>query len=197
MAGTGIKLTGAWSKWLASLDPAKFKQRLEVNVRKATLLNALLVKREIRKRIKGNEFAPNSPLTLAIKAPGTKPLVHESDLFQSITHELLDSFNAYVGVNRKAKGKDGADLVNIGIVLHEGATLVVTPAMRAAVFAKARRNAKGAKYLDEISQSGQPAAQVWRIPPRPFIRVVMEDEALVRKIVANWDKAVEDALFSK
>ena len=53
---------------------------------------------------------------------------------------MIDAYTAFVGVQRGAKGKQGEDLVNICIVLLEGASLQVTPAVRAAVFAKARRN---------------------------------------------------------
>ncbi len=192
----GVTYTGPWKEWLDAIDPAKLQARLHREVRRATLANALLVKREIRKRIQsGKEYAKNSPLTLAGKAPRTKPLVHGGDLFQAITEYLVDDFTAFVGLNRKTLGDEA---VNIGIVLHEGAVIPkqgdVTQAMRAAVFAKARENRKGGKFLEQIASSAQPAKKKWVIPPRPFIKRVVEDKKIRAALDANWSAAVGRAL---
>jgi hypothetical protein len=192
----GVKLEGPWQAWLDSIDPKKFEERLHAEVRKATLRNALIVKKEILRLIQqGNAYEPNSPLTLAIKAPRTKPLVHGGDLFQAITTKLVDDFTAFVGLNRKTAGDKA---VNIAIVLHEGATIPkqgdVTQAMRAAVFARARENKAGADHLQKITDSGQPAKKKWVIKPRPFIRKAIEKPSIQAQLQRNWSLAIGRAL---
>jgi len=204
---SGVRFTGDWVPFIKAIDPVHFQQVLRREVRRATLKNALYVQREIRKRIQVGDYAPNSPLTLAIKAPKSKPLVVTGSLFGSITHELASDFRAFVGIKFGARGKDGADLVNVGLALHEGFTLQVTPAMRAAVFAKlARAKGKGGKggrrsartpgtrvpgtYVKGEGRVQGPAAATWVIPSRPFVRAVVEDGEVQRAIRANWEQAV-------
>lgn len=198
----GITKTGQWDQWLSAIDPKAFEKRLTAEVRKATLQNALLVKKEIRARITGNRYTKNAPLTLAIKAPRTKPLVYGGDLFGAIAHEVVNAFTAFVGLNRQ---RVGAEAVNIGIVLHEGAIIPkvgdVTQAMRAAVFAKARKNKSGAAKLKAMSKewrkTGGGPAKKWLLPARPFIKFVVEDQTIIDKCNANWSEAFRRALFGK
>lgn len=191
---SGLKLTGQWEQYLRALDPQRFEQRLRREVRRATQRNALLVQREIRARIRDGKYAENSPLTLAIKAPKSKPLVATGGLFQAITQELASDFVAFVGLKFGAKGKDGTDLVNVGLALHEGFTLQVTPAMRRAVFAKLRANGRQSQE-EKPGRSGEPARAVWVIPSRPFIRDVIEDPAVQRQVQDNWAQAVAAAML--
>jgi len=192
----GVKFTGEWDKWAATIDPRKFEQRLQREIRKATTKNALLVRREIRSRIAREQYARNAPLTLAIKYPKSKALVDGADLFGAIAHEVLNAFRAFVGLNRKSAG---AEAVNIGIVLHEGAIVPkhgdVTQAMRAAVFAKAGENELGSTILDETMEPGAPPRRKWIIPSRPFIRAVIEDPAIQRQCRRNWSEAARRAVF--
>jgi len=187
----GVQLTGQWEQFLRALDPRAFEQRLRMEIRRATQRNALLVQREIRNRIREGKFAANSPLTLAIKAPKSKPLVVTGALFQSIAYELASDYVAFVGLKFGAKGKDGQDLVNVGVALHEGFALEVTAAMRRAVFARIRDRRKAAPHLKKLTG---PAKAVWVIPARPFVRTVIEDATLQRKIQDNWTQATARAL---
>jgi len=220
MATSGLRLTGNWNNFLRALDPKAFEQRLRREVRRATQRNALIVQRAIRKRIQEGDYAANSPLTLAIKAPKSKPLVVSGGLFQAITQELASDFVAFVGLKFGAKGKDRQDLVNVGLALHEGFTLKVTPAMRRAVFAKMRANRSKAKeqHLAKIPgarvESGPATrggdgrfvkgakirvegqgAETWVIPSRPFVRQVIEDPEIQQQLRTNWEKAVGEALL--
>jgi hypothetical protein len=214
MASGGIRLTGQWQQLLKALDPRRFEQALRLEIRRATQKNALIVQREIRKRIQEGQYAANSPLTLAIKAPKSKPLVVTGGLFGAIAQELASDYVAFVGLKFGAKSKDGADLVNVGLALHEGFTLDVTPKMRAAVFARLTksksRKAREAReaQLARIPGSRIPGGTVqgprletaarskWVIPSRPFVRQVIEDEAVQRLIRHSWEQAVATALRS-
>lgn len=192
----GLRLTGAWKRWTKLIDPQDFERRLRRNIRQATIKNGLLVVREIRQGIKNRDYEPNAFLTLAAKAPKDKPLVDSGDLFKAITKVVLDDFRVFVGVKKTAKGKEGEALVNIGAALHEGYTVRVTPAMRAAVFARIHGNQQGRAIIKADPPAG-PAAKVWVIPPRPFIEAVLERKDIQERVRRNWSRAVERALVGK
>lgn len=193
-----VTLTGEWGEFLRAIRPGEMARRLQEELRKATTKNCLLVKSAMRKRIQDRAYLPNSPLTLAIKAPRTKPLIGGppgpgGDLFRAITHEVSVRADGepvgFVGLLRTDTHK--GTRYNIGIILHEGATIRVTPAMRRAVFAKARRNGKGRRYLRDIAG---PARGTWVIPPRPFVRDVIQDPAIQRALLREWEAGVDRAL---
>ena len=187
-----IQFTGEWERWARLMDPAKFEARLKREIRRATQANGLEVVAAMRKGIQSGDYEPNAFLTLAAKAPRSKPLVHHGDLFGAIAQVMIDDFSVFVGVKRGAKTDDGEDVVNIAAALHEGFELEVTPEMRAAVFAKIRENPKSKSVRPD---QDRPAEAVWIIPPRPFIRAVIERSDIQRKIMDNWTAATVRALF--
>ena len=114
-------------------------------------------------------------------------------LFGAVTYEILDDYNAFVGVKRSAKSKDGKALVNIAAALHEGFTLDVTPQMRQALFRRINKNKRGRKMLKN-NPPGGPAKTKWVIPGRPFVRAVVARSDVQDQIRANWSAAVWSAL---
>ena len=118
---------------------------------------------------------PNAPLTALIKG-SSLPL---GELLAAITTAVEVTSEGVVGAcglqrtgARVGKGGGHAyGLVNVGIMLHEGFVIKVTPAVRAAVFAELRRRQGKSARIPSGSGSG---AQTWRVRGRPFIRVPLE-----------------------
>ena len=128
-----VTFSGKWSPITALLKSEKLGPAIKREVGRATGLNARKVAAAIRAKIKEGMKPANAVLTLAIKVPSTKPLVNPSkmggDLFQAITSEVETWDLAFAGVLKNVRGAGGG-LVNLGELLHEGATIKVTPAMR-------------------------------------------------------------------
>ena len=175
--------TGDWDKLARTLDPQRFRAALESEVGQATRRNALFVRTEIRDRIRGRRYTANAALTVAVKGSST-PLVDSALLLQNVTDRILSPFEAIVGVMRGASSKDGGDLVNLGIVLHEGTTVRVTAAMRRFFYAKAAE--QPGKWLPLRAST-----TAITIPGRPFVRDVAEDQAVRDQVEQNWQAAVE------
>ena len=162
---------GDWDAYLAKLDGHDFLRRFDRHVGRAFKRAGLLLVGEMRKAVRAGKYAPNAPLTKAMKG-SSKPLVDRGDLMRALTYDVYKLGTAWVldvGINRQARGKGGM-VYNLGRALHEGFTLKVTPAMRAAVFAKLAER-QGAKRAAAVRAkiAGLGAHAVWVIPPRPFI----------------------------
>lgn len=200
MAKPTIIHTGAWGKLRLMLDPKKFKAKLEKNVRKATMMNCALVEREIRKGIQSGSWSKNAQLTVMLKH-SSKSLIGPGDaeLFKAVTSELIDSFNAFVGVKRMS------GVFNVAAAIHEGATISVTKKMRGLflVLAAASRGEKvtlsdrAQELMAQLGNSGEirplkASTSTIIIPPRPFIRQAFENPKVKAKIQANWHKAVDN-----
>ena len=188
--GMEIKYTGDWKGFAALLNPVAFTTRLEREVRRATIINARLVVREIRSEIKSGVPPKNAKLTLLLKK-GNKTLVgDDANLWNSVGHELIDSFTAFVGVIKSGRGKSAEDMVNIAEALHEGATIKVTNKMRGWFIAQSKKTGGAVRPL-------KPTTKVIVIPGRPFIRNVIKRVEVVRTINYNWSTAVSNALYNK
>lgn len=135
MAKSGVKMIGAWESFEKSLDPVAFKTRLDRNLLTAHRRMGRQFVRNSRRLIRAGSYAPNSPITTIIKG-SSKPLVDKGDLFQSITFDA-DSRMVKVGLIR---AKSSPSAVNLGITLHEGATIDVRkhPQVRKRVWATVR-----------------------------------------------------------
>lgn len=195
---TGYQVTGL-VEWRNITDANAFQKRLVRNIRRATKLNALATVKEMRATIQSGDFKPNAPLTVAIKGSG-KPLVAGGDLFQSVSMEELNPDEIFVGVKRT----EGAyDLVE---VIHNGATIPVTPAMRwmFLMLAKASDGEMDPGKLDGRAAELFGKFQGWKpianstsaivIPARPFAEVAFAKPALIKLCQDNWAQAIQLAL---
>ena len=207
MSKTQFKLTGKWKKLTALIDPARFEGALKKNVGRATEWNARLVAKEMRARITAGKYTGNADLTMVLKG-SEKPLAgREGALFQAITHVRDTPFRAFAGVIRRREGD--VEITDIAVTIHEGVTMQVTPAMRW-MFESLARATEG--RLDPSQLRGR-AAEIFEelpegtriyplkdttdsivIPPRPFMRLVFEDGAMLAKVRRNWTAAVDAAL---
>jgi hypothetical protein len=118
----------------------------------------------------GEAFKPLSPLTLAARKlagfGGTKALLVRGDLRNSIA-AIVRGDEAFVGVPRKARSKDGRSLVDVAQVQEFGSNPIVipiTPRMRRFLFALLRQAGK------EPSGGSGKGVVVVTIPARPFLR---------------------------
>ena len=142
-----VQLVGVWNSFTKAVDPETFKRRLDQQLRVAHARMGRQFVRNARQAIRAGNYAPNSALTVILKG-SSKPLVDTGDLAQAITYEVLDDAKmrgVRVGLIR-AKG--GAQVINIGAILHEGATIDIGkhPAVRRAVWAKVRDGLGAARF---------------------------------------------------
>jgi phage gpG-like protein len=118
----------------------------------------------------GEPLKPPSPLTIAARQlegfGGSKALLVRGDLRDSIT-VIVQGDEAFIGVSRSARSKDGASMVDLA-KLHEfgGPPVIIpiTPKMRRFLFALLRKAGK------EPTGGGGRGVIVVQVPARPFLR---------------------------
>ena len=160
----GVKQFGDWDKAKAKLcnNPGV---RLAKAIRQATLQNALLLVREIKRGIISQApwsvpFAPLAESTIERKS-SSKALIDTGFLLNSITQRILAD-SAFVGLLRGTVNQKGEDMVNIGAIMEYGATI------------------------------DMPNGTTIVIPPRPFLHPTMEKYR--KQMVENYQKAINSAL---
>lgn len=186
-------------RWMRATDAKRFIPILRKNMRIASVLNGHVAEAQQRKLITEGKrhFQANAELTRKIKK-SSKPLVDQGDLFASITSDLLDDFTTITGV-KKTSG-----VYNIAEVVHNGATIPVTPAMRGlfATLAAASNDVETNTFFSSrASELWQRSPYNWKplnpgtnyivIPARPWIRILFGDKKFQRIVERNWMKALE------
>lgn len=136
MAGNGIKLSGEWQALIDAMDGDHLKARLARALPRAAERTGREFVKLARAGIRSKDYAPNSPITVILKGSST-PLVNRGDLFQGITYQVATPYELRLGVIRQ---RSGAQVVNVGIIVHEGATINVRqhPQVRRRVWAMVR-----------------------------------------------------------
>jgi len=199
----GIEKDKGWKQYAAAIDAKGFDKSMMRHLRVASQKNGLLFVKAIRQSIKGGEFEPNKALTVAIKG-SSKPLVDHGDLFQAITYKLYGDTKVFIGVLKTAAG------YNIAAMLHEGAAIKVTKAMRALFFVlwqasegkidPAKLTGRAAELFERMSSGWYPlkdSTRVIVIPARPFIKVSFWNPELIAKAEANWHQACAAAIAER
>lgn len=206
MTSSGVKLTGSWLAFRSALDGKKFQRRLDRAMALATKANAMLVVDAIRHNIKSGAFAsarvPNASLTIEIKRK-RKPLIDSGGLIKAAMYEVQSPYRAEVGYLR------GAPKTDIAIINHEGATIPVTDRMRKMFAALAVASSTGstlgpgglmgrAAELFARKPGGwkplRPSTVAIRIPARPFVKEVIDNDALQQAVAENYLKAESMAI---
>lgn len=178
-----IYRVGQWGEASRILTSGPVKLRLAMD--RAVLQEAQFFRKKVvegfrTQRPGGKKFRKLSETTLAIRKfegfGGSKALIVRGDLRNSVTVVKQNSpigVEAFVGVLKNAKGKDGKKLVNIAEVHEKGSrpiVIEVTPKMRAYLAMAFTA------YFGELSGGGGGGLSigiiVTRIPPRPFIQPV-------------------------
>jgi hypothetical protein len=161
----GASLYGDWAKVRGKLEKNP-GARLRAAIRTATIRNATLLVREIKKGIRdqapgGQAFPPLAEVTIKRKG-SSKALIDTGFLLAKITERILGDGSAFVGLLRGTTNKAGGDLVNIGAVMEYGATI---------------EQANGVVIV---------------IPPRPFLHPTMERYR--GKVIENYRVAIASVL---
>ena len=164
------KLSGDWGRLDQILDPSRIAAGVQQAAARVGNYGASEVKKGIVSGAPGGQkFAPNSSMTIARKG-SSKPLIDKGDLVGSITYQVVDANNVFVGVK---KGKE----VNIAAVHEFGCTIGVTPKMRA--------------YFHYQGVHLKSSTQYIHIPPRPFLRPVLLGSEFKAKVAEIYIQAIE------
>lgn len=214
-----MKLTGPWQQLSRLLKEGP--RNVEREIARATKFNALLVQKAIRENIRSGDHEENSSLTVLFKK-STKPLVDSGELFKAITNVMINSKRAEVGVLKTSATVNYAFSVHQGAIIpvtDDMRNMFYALARYSAGdldFNKLGARAQQlAKKLDKKSKrrrdrsSGRFVSQKAdfaplklsttkiRIPARPFIREVVEDSEIQRRVMENWSRAVAYALSGR
>ena len=168
-----VSRTGDWARARRLLTAAP--QRLQAAIGTAVRQEAHALRNEIVQGLTsqapgGETLKPPSPLTIAARQlegfGGSKALIVRGDLRNSIT-VFVQGDEAFIGVSRSARSKDGASMVDLA-KLHEfgGPPVIIpmTPKMRRFLFALLRQVGK-----EPTGGSGRGVIVV-QVPARPFLR---------------------------
>ena len=168
-----VSRTGDWARARRLLTAAP--QRLQAAIGTAVRQEAHALRNDIVQGLTsqapgGETLKPPSPLTIAARQlegfGGSKALIVRGDLRNSIT-VIVQGDEAFIGVSRSARSKDGASMVDLA-KLHEfgGAPVIIpmTPKMRRFLFALLRQAGK-----EPTGGSGRGVIVV-QVPARPFLR---------------------------
>jgi phage gpG-like protein len=168
-----VSRTGDWARARRLLTAAP--QRLQAAIGTAVRQEAHALRNEIvqgltRQAPGGEPLKPPSPLTIAARQlegfGGSKALIVRGDLRNSIT-VIVQGDEAFIGVSRSARSKDGSSMVDLA-KLHEfgGPPVIIpmTPKMRRFLFALLRQAGK-----EPTGGSGRGVIVV-QVPARPFLR---------------------------
>jgi len=168
-----VSRTGDWARARRLLTAAP--QRLQAALGTAVRQEAHALRNEIVQGLTsqspgGETLKPPSPLTIAARQlegfGGSKALIVRGDLRNSIT-VFVQGDEAFVGVSRSARSRDGASMMDLA-KLHEfgGPPVIIpmTPKMRRLLFALLRQAGK-----EPTGGSGRGVIVV-QVPARPFLR---------------------------
>jgi phage gpG-like protein len=168
-----VSRTGDWARARRLLTAAP--QRLQAAIGTAVRQEAHALRNDIVQGLTsqapgGEPLKPPSPLTIAARQlegfGGSKALIVRGDLRNSIT-VIVQGDEAFIGVSRSARSKDGASMVDLA-KLHEfgGPPVIIpiTPKMRRFLFALLRKAGK------EPTGGGGRGIIVVQVPARPFLR---------------------------
>ena len=103
------ELSGDWGRLKTILNPSRIAAGIQQAAARVGNYGASQVKKGMVSGAPGGQtFAPNSPLTVQRKG-SSSPLIDKGDLVGSVTYQVIDADNIFIGVK---KGKE----VNIAAV---------------------------------------------------------------------------------
>ncbi len=120
-----VERFGDWKK-VEKLLTGNLAARFQIAVYKATVKNALLLVKEIKKGIKSQAPGDQPFVQLAestIKKKGSsKALIDTGFLINSITQKIMGD-KAFIGLLKTATNRSGKEIANIGAIMEYGATI--------------------------------------------------------------------------
>lgn len=195
MARGGLRISigpeiDEWKKWVLAFDG-----ELKIGAEKGTKKAVQFVIAEIQNRIRAGRYRKLSPLTRmmrTLEGYSTTPLLRRGALVRSITGDVETAWKASVGLLSTFGSQRGRDPTtgkfkkgeqresNLGRLLHDGGLIKVTDKMRQAFARRMKRAAlKNNASLLPPQKKGKGYI---KIPPRPFIKDVFDDPAVMKKI---------------
>lgn len=177
----GSLLSGAQSKLSRNAGAGMARaiqagsNKLMAKARQAADRAAARSRRKLSGRIQRIEAGARTSMTKALSKVSTKPLIQTADLLNSIrVVPPRPSEQAFIGVLRTARGRDGRSLFNIAKIHEYGAgpkAVKMTEKQRRYLMA----------MLSKVGIRGQGArggggVLIIRIPPRPFLGPVFAAE---------------------
>jgi hypothetical protein len=199
---TSWKLDKSWSRLEKQLGPGVVRATLKKHLRRASQLIGKKAEAAIRKEIASGKFAPNAPLTAALKGGKNEPLKGDrpgAPLFKAVTSKLIDDFTVFVGILQTS------DEYNIAVAIHEGVAIGVTAKMRGMFFTLWRKEKDPSIELSERAQ------ELWDkmpggwlplkddtkaiiVPGRPFIQQAWNRGDIQKMAKQFWEQATAAAL---
>jgi hypothetical protein len=182
-----LRLRG-FKKFVRAFNRRRAKRKLDSEEGRKMRQAVLYLRSEVLDYIDSAKHGvPNAPLTVLIKGSDA-PLVDRGDLRLGIVGDVDYEGGRIlggVGVLRTRRTKDGKKLMNVAAALHNGFTIRVTPAVRAAVFAELRkRQGKGVRADSSGRRGG--GATTWKVKGRPFIlEPFLESEKRIIEILGE------------
>jgi len=168
-----VRRTGDWAlaRRLLTAAPQRLQHAVDRSLRQeAERLRTEVIRGITRQAPGGEALEPPSDLTLAARKlrgfGGTKSLLVRADLRNAVA-AIVRGAEAFVGVPRKARGKDVKALVDVAQLMEFGSRPIVipmTPAMRRFLFALLKKAGKAGE------SGGGRGVVVVKIPARPFLR---------------------------
>jgi hypothetical protein len=160
-----------------STAPQQLQRAVNLSLRQEAERLRTEVVQGITRQAPGDEaLEPPSELTLAARKlrgfGGTKSLMVRGDLRNAIA-AIVHGAEAFVGVPRKARGKDGEPLVDVAQLMELGSRPIVipiTPAMRRFLYVLLKTGGKDAGSDGGGGGGGGRGVVVVQIPARPFLR---------------------------
>lgn len=193
-----VKRTGDWrlARELLEGAPARLRAATDRALRQeAQALRSEVVEGLTKQAPAGQAFSPLARLTLAKrklrKFSGSKALIQNADLRNAITATVRDG-EAFVGVPRKARGRDGTQLADVAKLNEFGSDPIiipVTPKLRRFLHVLKRQ---AGDAPDRAGNTPTPGVIVTRIPARPFLRPVFDKfrrdagKRFLRRVAAQW-----------
>lgn len=203
MSKTSFKFDAGMKRLESILNPSKYRKRLNLNIGKAIQLNAKLVEKAMRNTIKKGVAPKQSALQSWIKGSST-PGIDNADLWKAITSTKVKPMVFFVGVLRTNES------YNIAEIVHHGATIEVTDAMRGMFFmmwlvdqgrmSPSRLTGRAAELYEQRKGEWKPLKKSTTritIPARRFVTLTMANPTLKAKIKKNFAKAAQLTLGGK
>lgn len=208
MGKSSLVITGDVQDFLNFTDIRLHSAAIRREMRRATIKSSRFLIKQVKKTIRSRRFTPNSELTLALAKKGgsrrsTVPLRKFQILMKAMMFELKSAFESEVGLIKDTQTTGGVtgdsrSLKKVAFLLHEGYTITVTDAMRAAIAIELRKinDRRSRRVLRSMESRTGHGKGTFRVPPRRFFTTTFRNPVIQKVVKKNWKEAIERALSS-
>ena len=206
-----LKMVGNWGGFISGVDPKKFDSSLKRNITHATEISARYITRQIQARLHGGgSYKSNARLTVIIKG-GSTPLMDTGEFAAAFGYRRKRWNDFHIGLMRSQI--HGMDADYLAKILHDGASIPVTDAMRAMFkmlwmvsigeTSPDKLTGRAAEIWDKFQRHGDPddvilpldpSTKTIHIPGRPFMRDTFRDPRTRGFVQAQWTIALRRSM---